>query len=415
MLYDNALLCTAYLEGYQATGEQRFADVAHDILRYVERDMLSPHGPFFSATDADSLAPNGERDEGWFFTWTPDELTHELGEERARRVIAAWAVRPGGNFEGRSIPHTPRPLADVAAELGEDEGELHAELEAAKAILYEARKERPPPLRDEKLLTAWNGLMISAFAQAAIVFGEPRYAELAANAASYLLMYEDKGGGLPRTVKDDGFTKAVLDDFAFLTAGLLDLYEATGDHRHLDTAKHLDGRLQERFEDPAGGFFLTPDGQKDLLVREKPAYDGAEPSGNSVHALSLLRLAAITGDASYRERAVRCIDAFGSVLSESPISLSEMLLALDWLEDDAREIVLLAPDGRKQVEPFIDVLRTRFLPNKVLVTGARESLADYTALVADRDPSEPTAWVCRQGACELPTTDPARLAEQLSG
>ncbi|HWP67024.1 MAG TPA: thioredoxin domain-containing protein, partial [Candidatus Limnocylindria bacterium] len=277
MLYDNALLTVAYLEGYQATGRAEFAEVARRILRYVERDMTAPEGGFYAATDADSPAPDGRREEGWFFTWTPAEIDAALGPARARVVEAYYGVTAAGNFEGRNILHTPRPLEAVAAELALPPERVQAIVEESREMLYAARAKRPPPLRDEKILTAWNGLMISAYAQAALVLGDPAYAARAARAADFVLTRMRVNGRLRRSWKDgEARHEAYLDDYAFLIAGLLDLYEATGERRWLDEAVALDRVLEAHYEDrAAGGFFMTSDDHETLLVREKPGSDGA--------------------------------------------------------------------------------------------------------------------------------------------
>ena len=203
MLYDNALLAAAYLEAYQVTGREDFARVVRETLRYVERDITSPDGAFYSATDADSPGPDGVREEGWFFTWAPDELDAVLGRDRASAVAAYYGVTESGNFEGRTILNTPRPLADVAAELGMTADALRRTVDEARELLYATRAERPPPLRDEKILTAWNGLMISAFAQAALVLNEPGYAERATRAADYVLTHMRRDGRLLRAALND--------------------------------------------------------------------------------------------------------------------------------------------------------------------------------------------------------------------
>ena len=261
MLYDNALLVTAYLEGYQATGRTDFAAVARDILRYVERDMTSSEGAFYSATDADSLNPEGEREEGWFFTWTPAEIAEVLGEERAKAVVAYYAVSGKGNFEGRNILHRPKPAAEVAAQLGLPTETLRSIVDEAREELYAARAERPPPLRDDKVLTAWNGLMISAHAQAALVLGDADYARRAERAAAFLLKNLRRGRRLLRSYNSgQARHNAYLDDYAFLIAALLDLYEATGNSDWLREAVELEQVLEEHYQDEQnGGFFMTSD------------------------------------------------------------------------------------------------------------------------------------------------------------
>ena len=422
MLYDNALLVLAYLDGYQALGRDDFASVARHILRYVERDMTSPEGGFYSATDADSMTPEGHREEGWFFTWTPAEIEAVLGEERARTVTAYYAVTDHGNFEGRSILHTPRPLDQVATELGSAREDVLATVNESRELMVAARAKRPPPLRDEKILAAWNGLMISAHAQAALTLGEPVYAERAARAARFVLerMRSDKGR-LLRSYKD-GHARhnAYLDDYAALIAGLLDLYEATDDPSWLREAIALDRVLENHYEDTkGGGFFLTSDDHEKLLTREKPGYDGAEPSGNSIHALSLLRLHELTTLDAYRKRADRTVRAFGAILSRSPAALSEMLLAVDFYLDTAKEIIIVTPGSAEQAQPFLAQLRSTFLPNRVLTVVVEgqdlRARAELVPLVMDKiaQRGKATAYVCEQRACELPTNDPIVFARQV--
>ncbi len=422
MLYDNALLAVTYLEAYQATGRADFARVAREILRYAQRDMLSPQGAFYSATDADSPGPDGRREEGWFYTWTPAEIEQALGAQPARVAEAYFAVTAKGNFEGRNILHTPESIAQVAEKVGLPPEKVGALVEQSKDRLYAARAKRPAPLRDEKILAAWNGLMISALARAALVLGDDRYAASAARAASLVLDRMRRDGRLFRSFKDGAAQHdAYLDDYAFVIAGLLDLYEADGNPRWLREAVALDGVLAQHFEDPkAGGFFLTADDHEELLAREKPSDDGAEPSGNSVEALNLLRLYELTTDDRYRRRAERTLRAFDGILQRAPTVLSEMLLAVDFRLDVAKEIVIVTPDSRAQAEPFLAVLRKTFVPNRVLaVVAAGEPLKELAALVPlvegkTARGGKPTAYVCERQVCELPTTDPSRFAAQLA-
>ena len=408
MLYDNALLARAYLEAYQVTRRDDFAAVAIDILAYVDRDLGAPDGGFYSASDADSLTPASKREEGWFFTWTPAEVEKVLGPESARLANAYWAITPAGNFEGRSIPSTPVPAAPAQ----------RAALAAARETLRAARAGRPLPARDEKILTAWNGLAISAFARASLVLGEPRHAARAERAADFVLRALRKDGRLLRTVKE-GKSAAYLDDYAFLVAALLDLHEATGTLRWLEEAVALDAVIAAHYEDPAGGFFLTSDDQEKLLARDKPAYDGAEPSGLSVHVASLLRLAEITTRDTYRQRAERATRSVGHTLDTSPTSLSELLIALDYQADVPKEIVLVTPASRAEAEPFLAKLRETFLPSAVLlVTPEGDPLAKLAALaplVSSKvaKGGKTTAYVCEKQTCELPTTDPEVFARQL--
>jgi uncharacterized protein YyaL (SSP411 family) len=421
MLYDNALLAIDYLEAYQVTGEKRYAEIARRILRYIERDMTSPQGAFYSATDADSPAASGKREEGLFFTWAPKEIEAVLGSDRARIVEAWFEVTPRGNFEGRSILHTPKRLEDVAKMLDLTPEGVRATIEESRELLYRARAGRPPPLRDEKVLTAWNGLMISAHARAALVLGDESYARKAEKAAGFLLEMLRKGGRLYRSFKD-GHARhdAYLDDYAFFIAGLLDLFEATGDTRWLREALALDRALEAHYEDKAnGGFFLTSDDHERLLVREKPAYDGAEPSGNSVQILNLLRLHEFTTKNTYRQRAERALAALRGTFQQTPAALSEGLLALDFVSDRAKEVVIVTRQSRGEAEPLLARLRTIFLPNRVLLVVPEgrplRELSKLASLVEGKVAAggKSTAYVCNRGVCDLPTTDPAVFEKQI--
>jgi uncharacterized protein YyaL (SSP411 family) len=419
MLYDNALLTLAYLEGYQATGREALAGVARKTLDYVQREMSAPEGGFFSATDADSLGPEGHREEGYFFTWTPEEIADALGPARGRAVAAYYSVTEGGNFEGRSILNTPRSLEAVAAELEVGVDTLESDLERSRKRLLEVRAERPPPLRDEKSLAAWNGLMISAFARAAFVLGDDHYAARAARAADFVLTRMREGGLLHRSFKDGrARLRGYLDDYAFVIAGLLDLYETTGEARWLRAAIDLDGVLARAFEDPeGGGYFLIGEGHEPLLAREKPALDGAEPSGNSVQALNLLRLYELTTDDGYRRRAEGTLTALGPSLSAHPSALPEMLLAVDFHHDVPKQIVIVTP-SQEGAEPFLVELRGAFVPNRVLAVVEVADVAERAELVPLvkgklAQDGRPTAYVCERQVCKRPTTDPAVFARQI--
>ena len=276
-----------------------------------------------------------------------------------------------GNFEGRNILHTGKSLAEVAKALGVAPERVRATVEESRDILYDARSKRPPPLRDEKILTAWNGLMISAHARAALVLGDELDARKAGRAAEFLLRKLRKGKRLYRSFKDGRAQHdAYLDDYAFLTAGLLDLFEATGDTRWLREAISLDRVVESHYEDRSnGGFFLTADDHERLLARERSSYDGAEPAGSSVEILNLLRLSELTTNEAYRKRAEHAFMPLGGVLRNSPAAVSETLLALDFFLDSAKEIVIVTHRSRAEAEPLLARLRTRYVPNRVLLVA----------------------------------------------
>ncbi len=422
MLYDNALLVMDYLEAYQASGRESFADNARETLRYVARDMTSPEGVFYSATDADSLNPKGEREEGWFFTWTPAEIEEVLGSQRAGVFKAYYGVTPEGNFEGRNILHTPKPAAEAAKELKISSQELASLVATANEELYQARKRRPGPLRDEKVLVSWNALMISAHARAAFVLQDPSYLAQAERAAGFLLSNLRKEGRLLRSFNAGRAEhNAYLDDYAFLIAALLDLYEAGGKLRWMEEAIRLDQVLFQHYWDKNnGGFFATSDDHEQLIAREKPSYDGAEPSGNSVAVLNLLRLHEFTTDDQYRQRAEQCFKAFSPVFKQAPAALSEMVLALDFHLDTPKEVIIVTPSSREEAEPLLSRLRAAFLPNRVLaVVSQGEELSAHAKVIPLLEGKraiggKPTAYVCEQRVCELPTSDPAIFAKQIA-
>ena len=422
MLYDNALLTTAYLEGYQALGREDFADTAKDILHYVKRDMTSTEGAFFSATDADSLTPSGHMEEGYYFTWTPAEIDEALDEKSAGVVKAYYDITPSGNFEGRNILHVPVAQAKVAKQLGISLEELKQTVKQANDVLRKKRMERPAPLRDEKILTSWNALMISAFAQAGLMLGDHDYTQSAVRAAEFIGKNLMRDGRLLHSYKDGQATiHAFLDDYTFFIAALLDLYEATSDSRWLAEALRLEKQLEQNFWDEQdGGFFMTASDQEKVLVREKPSYDNATPSGNSVAALNLLRLNEFTTDDAFRIKAEKIFRSFQAMIKEAPAAFTDLLLALDFHLDDPFEIVLVAPEGKqKDAETFISRMRKVFLPNRILAVAGEgdelESLAKLVPLVGQKTArnGKATAYVCQSGVCQNPATEPEIFLEQI--
>ncbi|MCP3979835.1 MAG: thioredoxin domain-containing protein [bacterium] len=422
MLYDNGLLTVAYLEAFQATGNDELARVAREVLRYVSREMTAPGGAFYSATDADSPTPGGEREEGWFFTWTPAELTAVLGEEDARWISAYYGVTPGGNFEGRNILHVTESVEEQAARLEVERAPLVARLERIRARLYEERLHRPPPLRDDKILVSWNGLMISAFARGGFTLAEPEFTRRAADAADFVLReMRDDEGGLRRSYMDGRSRhNAYLDDYAFLIAGLLDLYEATFEARWLREAVELQEILDGQYLDAdAGGYFMTSDDHETLLAREKPSRDGAEPSGNSIALMNLARLHELTTSDRYRVRADDLLRSLAPTIARSARSVSEALLALDFRSGAPKEVVIVTKGDKRNAEPFLRVLRENFVPGKVVIVARQgKDLNEQLSLVPLLQGKIPrkakaTAYVCERGVCKLPTSDAAVFRTQL--
>jgi uncharacterized protein YyaL (SSP411 family) len=409
MLYDNALLAVAYAEAFQVTGRPDFARVLRETLDYVLREMTSPEGGFYSATDADS-----EGVEGKYFVWTARELRQLLGAD-AERFIAHYGVTEQGNFHFEEAPGEPVNILNVPEP---DEAE-HAALGPARHTLYDVRSRRVPPLRDEKVLAAWNGLMLSGLAVGGRVLGEPRYLEAASRAADFLLGKMKEGDRLARSYKD-GRRQAhgFLEDQAFVVAGLLDLYEAGFEGRWLDQALSLAEAQEKHFADhQQGGWFMTATDGEALLAKEKPAYDGAEPSGTSVAILNALRLATFTADDRWRQVAEKGFSSIHSVLAERTLALTEALVALDFHSDVPREVAVVWPPGQREAaEPLLAVLRGTFLPNRALAAGPEGALPRAAAFTEGKTPQSgrPVAYVCERGHCELPTPDPGLLRTQLA-
>ncbi len=425
MLYDNALLVPAYVEAYQVTGDARHAEVARHILAYVARDMRAPGGGFYSATDADSLGPEGEREEGYYFTWTPQEVDSLLGPDRAKLAKAYFGVTQGGNFEGRSILNVRRPLSEVASEQGLSDEEAKTIISEARESLYKERQKRPAPLTDDKVLVAWNGLMISAYAQAAKILGpdsqrELDYITIAQEAADFILGKMRVDGRLLRSFQGGkAHLSAYVDDYAFFISGLLDLHLATGEMRWLKSAIDLQTQLDAHYADTEGAYFMTADDAEKGLTREKPTNDGAIPSGNSYAIFNLLRLHQLTSKESYLHTADAGLMAMGQLLAQNPTSLSELLLALEYRTDAVKQIVIVAKAGAS-TEEFRVATRSVFLPNQVYIeTEEGEALVaveKYIPLVGSKLAigGKVTAYVCEDSHCELPTSDVEVFKKQLS-
>ena len=406
MLYDNAQLVCAYLEGWQASGDPLFPRVVHDVLTYLEREMSDPAGGFYSATDADSANAEGHQHEGLFCTWTPAELSAALDPGDAAWVCETFGVRPGGNFEGRSVLHLGAPLADPDR------------WERVRWRLYAVRGERPAPGLDDKILAAWNGLAISAFARAGRVLGEPRYVARAAACADFVLTRMRDGERLHRSWRDgEARHPAVLEDYATMIQGALDLLEATGEVRWLDAALELYAVLDAHFADAErGGFFRTPDDGEALLFREKPAYDGAEPAGNSQLAVALLRLAGITGEARFRGAAAGIVRSAGGLLRRAPHAAPKLLCAVDHLSEEGELVVIVTPDAAPPTD-MLAALGPVYAPTATVLFGSADgALAARVPAFEQRTATggRPTAYVCVGTRCDLPTDDPAAVAARLS-
>ncbi len=414
MLYDNAQLARAYLEAFQVTKDPEYRRVATETLDYVIREMQSEGGGYFSATDADS-----EGEEGKFFVWQPDEIVEILGSEAAAHFCLHFDIRHDGNWEGKSIANTPRPLAETAKELGIEPDSLQAELERSKELVYEARAKRVPPLLDDKILTAWNGLMIGAMAEGHRVLGDRRFLDSAERAARSILSEMTRpDAGLFRTARAgkahlDGY----LEDYAYLADGLVDLYEAGGASEHLEDATRLAQRMLADFGDEeAGAFFFTAHSHESLIARTREGHDGAVPSPNAVAARVLARLSVHLDCPLFRERAVSAIRAYGSVVERSPRAFATSLLVTDFLLAPPVELSLVG--SAEDREPLARALGKHYLPNRVVAlldpsvtaTEERRPLTQGKTLVDGKA----ALYVCRNYACLAPVTRPEEVAKAVS-
>ncbi len=428
MLYDQAQLAISYIEAFQLTGEARYADTARAIFDYVLRDLCDPAGGFHSAEDADSAIDPAEptvKGEGAFYLWQAEEIRDLLEAPLAARFCHRYGVAEGGNvaidphaeFTGRSILYRAASVEETAGQFGRPVAEVRTGLEKAAATLLEARSKRVRPHLDDKVLTSWNGLMISALARGGAVLGEPRYAAAARRATEFALsaMFDPATGALLRRYRQgEAAIPGSLDDYAFFTQALLDIYEAQFDLRHLRAAIRLTEKQIELFEDPDhGAFFNSAADDRSLVMRLKEDYDGAEPSANSVAVRNLLRMAQATGSERFREAAMRTLAAFHSRLSAVPAALPEMLAACEFLLGDAPRIVLVGEPGGADFASLLAALHARFLPNRILLRVDSEEAREFLAagLPAIAGMFQPGAYVCRGNACQLPTTEAGAFAE----
>jgi len=436
MLYDQAMLMLAYTEAYQVTGNDRYAETATDIHRYLVRDMQSGEGGFFSAEDADSLTPEGEREEGAFYVWTTDELREVLDEDDAEWVIEVFQARDGGNYAdestgkktGGNILHLTRSLETVAEEESEDVEDLQRRWTRIRRRLLEVRDERPRPGLDDKILTDWNGLLIAALARAARVLSEGApFRGSATDAASFLQQHMvqrgDDGSVRLRHRYRNGETAihGHLDDYVFFGWGLIELYETTLDAGWLALAKELADAMLDRFEDDAnGGFFFTADDAERLIVRPKEFYDGAMPSGNSAALSLLVRLSRMTGVTRYAEAAERLRAAAGEQVRSQPAGFTGFLVGLYEALAPSREVVIAGDLDEPGTQAMIEVVRQRYMPGTVLLhrpPGEHPAIADVAPFTEMQTVIEerPTAYVCHDFACQEPVQSAAELDKKLSG
>ena len=405
MLYDQAMIAMAYTEAYHITGEDIFAQTANEIFTYVLRDMTASEGGFFSAEDADS-----EGEEGKFYIWTEQEIKEVLGEDYGKEFNDIFSITTPGNYRDESsgketrlnIPHLKNYNTNGSNEF-----------ESAREKLFNIREKRIHPLKDDKILTDWNGLMIAALAKAAIVLDEPVYLDAAEKAAEFVLHSISKGERLLKRYRNGvAALDAHLDDYAFMAWGLLELYEATFATKYLSQALDLMNIMVEDFwDDKNGGFFLGSDQSEKLIVRSKTAYDGAIPSGNSVAVMNMVKLTRITGNTNWAELAEKTIRAFSEDVNRAPTGYTLMLTGFMFDTQNSKEIVIVGDSRNRNTTKFLHTIRASYAPHKVLLfkdtsvsDNRLEQLANWTSTQNSIN-GKPTAYVCKNFACNQPTSD----------
>jgi hypothetical protein len=433
MLYDQAQLAMAYLNAFQITRDPLLEKTARDILDYVRRDMTSNEGGFYSAEDADSLLAQGkpEHAEGAFYLWSKDEIDGVLGTEPAKVFDYHYGVEQKGNapedpqaeFKNKNILIQRYDVAGTAKKFNLTEEKAEQLLAESRKLLFDARAKRPRPARDDKIVTAWNGLMISAFARAYQVLDDPAYLEAANKAADFVQqkLYRADTDTLLRSYREgtsevNGFAS----DYASLIQGLLDLYEASFDVNKIDMAMKLQRREDELFSDSKqGGYFSTSGTDGNVLLRMKEADDMAEPSPNSISALNLLRLGYMLDQDDVRQRAEETLKAFAKQLEAAPSSMPQMLIALSWSSSKPKQVVIAGKTDDAATRAMLREVHRHFVPHEVLILadgGAGQQFfgdrVEFMRSVGETE-GKPTAYVCENFVCQLPTTDLKTLANLL--
>ncbi|MBO8155395.1 MAG: thioredoxin domain-containing protein [Bacillaceae bacterium] len=414
MLYDNALLLSAYTEAYQLTGKQRFREISEQIIEFVRREMTSDEGAFYSAIDADS-----EGIEGKYYVWELEEIISTLGTEDGELFAEAYDISNTGNFEGKNVPNViDRDFDQLAEYHNLTADQLKQKLNKAKEKLFQKRKERTYPHIDDKILTSWNAMMIAGLAQAGRVYGNPDYAAMAREAMDFIekrlivdgrVMVRYRDG----EVKNKGF----IDDYAYLIRAYLELYETTFDIRYLQKGKEMTRSMLELFWDGEnGGFYFTAHDAEELIVREKETYDGAIPSGNSVAAEQLIRLARLTGEMDFEKKAEEMFRAFKDQVEGYETGHTYFMLSVMLMEMPSKEIVIIGDEKEKGKQKLIRHLQEKFSPQYAILSidqpDAAAAVAPFTAGYGKKE-GKTTVYVCENFACQQPTNNIDEVITQL--
>lgn len=426
MLYDQALLAIAYLEAYQITKDEFFAETAREIFTYVLRDMTSSEGGFYSAEDADS-----EGVEGKFYVWKKEELNNFLDDKDAKLIKDVYNIEDDGNYleeatkenTGTNILHMKKSLSKLAEDIGINKDEFKDKLGQIRNKLFKLREKRIHPEKDDKILTDWNGLMIAALAKGSRILGDKRFLNAAIKAFNFIRssMKEDNGRLLHRYRDNNAQIRAFIDDYAFLIWGILEIYEATFNPSYLDHALKLNNELISHFWDEnIGGFYFTADDSEDLIVRQKEIYDGAIPSGNSVSMYNLLRLSYITGNPELEEKAEIISRIFSDKIKDNPIAFTQLMVAVDFSVGPSYSLVISGKKESSRTNQLINIINNRFFPNLTIVfrptdvpSPKIDQYAEYIQFFDEVD-DKATAYVCVDKACKQPTNETKVMLEYLN-
>lgn len=415
MLYDNAQLATVYMQAHVLTGDPSFERVATETLDFVSRELMHAQGAFFSSLDADS-----DGVEGKYYAWSDVEIRHCLGDDQLFEIFAAaYGLNGRGNWEGLTLLRRALDDASIAARLKLTAQQVAEALARGRLLLLSARSHRVRPVTDDKVICAWNGLMLRGFATAARYLRNRElgrhYLEVATRSARFLLSELRLPGGLRRIWRNGRAGGHVfLDDYAALILGLLELYQAAFENRWFVAARELADEMIKRFEDGAGGFFDTPVASESLLIRPKDIQDNATPAGNSLACEALLRLAALTGEGRYRDLGERCLSIGMAHASDYPTAFGRWLCAADLSLSGERQLAILHPSG-SDPSAFLDLIAGAFRPNLTVAASVFPPPSEAPALLADRplQGGLPTAYLCERLVCRQPTTEAATLKAEL--
>ena len=413
MLYNQAMIAATCVEAFQAVGNADFREFAEQIYTYALRDMVAPEGGFYAAEDADS-----EGGEGRFYVWSMQELRDVLDDEELNIAAKVWSVREDGNYldeatklkTGLNIPHMTKSWSCLASNLGMELTELESTVDSIRNKIFRAREQRPRPLKDTKVLTDWNGLMIASLACAARVFGTEKYLAAAEKAAAFVLdkMTGEDGRLFHRWRENHVAYDGQLDDYAFMIKALLELYESSFKTEYLKAALALNTILRDHFLDSEnGGFYMTPDYGEKLLIRPKEFFGGAAPAGNAVMIMNLIKLSGITGDAELLDIAREAVRGCAVMLNRSPSEFADVVSSLSMLSGDTSEIVIAGQSSDSEVKQIITAVNSLYFPGKSVILrepGENAEIVEIAHYTKDQVmvDSRPTVYICRNGSCEEP-------------